>query len=98
MLATLPTQEQVDQIARDLAPDVVRIRMNVSTDWTDAPAIYFYVILSDEASRRDRLGDVIDRVREALFEGLGLADLDHFPYFRFRSQSEQTKLQEKAWD
>ena len=50
MISTLPTQDQVDQVVlRELAPDVVRIRMNVTRDWTDDPAIYFRVILSDEA-------------------------------------------------
>jgi hypothetical protein len=32
MTAALPTQEQVDRIARDLAPDVVRIRLDVKPD------------------------------------------------------------------
>ncbi len=50
MIATLPTQEQVDRIAHDLAPDVVRIRLNIAQDWSGDPAIYFRVILSDEAS------------------------------------------------
>jgi hypothetical protein len=34
MIATLPTQEQVDRIALDLAPDVVRIRLNIAQDWS----------------------------------------------------------------
>ena len=98
MIAALPTQEQVDRIARDLAPDVVRIRLNVWHDWSEHPAIYFRVILSDEASRLDRLKDVAGRVRGRLFDELGLDNLDHLPYFRFRSQSEQAVLQEKSWD
>ncbi|MGA2214082.1 MAG: hypothetical protein ABSH31_12470 [Bryobacteraceae bacterium] len=39
MIATLPTQEQVDRIARELAPDVVRIRLNVRHDWSGEPAL-----------------------------------------------------------
>jgi len=98
MIATLPTQERVDEIARALAPDVVRIRLSVAQDWSEHPAIYFRVILSDEASRGDRLADTAGKVRRKLFEELGLAAIDHFPYFRFRSQSEQAKLRDKAWD
>jgi hypothetical protein len=97
-IATLPTQEQVDQVARSLAPDVVRIRFNVWKDWSEDPAIFFRVILSDEASKRDRLGDVAELVREKLSEELRLDNLEHHPYFRFRSQSEQAKLLEAAWD
>jgi hypothetical protein len=98
MIATLPTQEQVDRIARDLAPDVVRIRLNIRPDWSGEPALYFRVILSDEASRRERLAEVTGRVRSSLSDELRLASLEHFPYFRFRSQSEQATLREKAWD
>jgi hypothetical protein len=97
MTAALPTQEEVDRIARDLAPDVVRIRLSVAPDWSGDPSLYFRVILSDEASRRDRLADVAGRVRGRLTDELGLDELDHFPYFRFRSQSEQARMQDEAW-
>jgi hypothetical protein len=98
VIATLPTQEQVDRIARDLAPDVVHIRMDVGHDWSDHPAIYFRVILSDEASRRDRLGDVVELVREKVYNELGFAGLDHIPYVRFRSRSEQAQLRDPVWE
>lgn len=100
MIATRPNQEQVDKIARDLAPEVVRIRFNLGQDWSEHPAIYFRVILSDAASRPDRLGNVTGVVSARLFDGLGLSDSnsDLIPYFRFRSESEQAKLNEQSWD
>jgi hypothetical protein len=99
MIAALPTQEQVDQIARSLAPDVVHIRINVTHDWAGDPAIYFRVLLSDEASRRERLAEVAERVRRDLSNALRLDELEHHhPYFRFRSQSEQAALKGKLWD
>jgi hypothetical protein len=98
VIATLPTQQQVDRIARDLAPDVVRVRFNVGRDWSDDPAVYFRVILSDEASRGDRLAETTGRVSGKLLDELRLAELEHIPYFRFRSQSEQAKLHDTAWD
>jgi hypothetical protein len=97
MIAALPTQEQVDQIARTLAPDVVRIRLNVWHDWSGDPAIYFRSVLSDEAAR-ERLAEVAERVRQELRARLGLDDLEHISYFRFRTQSEQAVLKEKSWD
>ena len=98
MTSTLPTQEQVDRIAAALSPDVVRIRLDVGRDWSDDPAVYFRVILSDAASRRDRLREVARKVTERVEDELALADLDHLSYFRFRSESEQAKLREPAWD
>ena len=98
MIATLPTQRRIDDIAMDLAPDVVRIRFNVAQDWSEHPAIYFRVVLADNASRGDRLADVTGRVTAKLFDELGLASLDYIPYFRFRSQSEQARLKDPAWE
>jgi hypothetical protein len=99
MIAALPTQEQVDQIARSLAPEVVHVRFNVAHDWSGDPAIYFRVLLSDEAAgHRERLVEVAGRVRQELSDGLGLAELDHISYFNFRTRSEQATLKEKAWD
>lgn len=97
MTNTLPTQERVDEVARGLAPDVVRIRFNIAPDWSDHPAMYFRVILSDDAVRRERLAGVADKVSESLTNELGLEEFDHIPYFRFRSQSEQEALQDKGW-
>jgi hypothetical protein len=98
MIATAPTQEQVDQIALALGPDVVRIRVQPGYDWSDRPANYFRITLSDEASGMGRLGDVVARVREKLSESLGLWESNRIPYFRFRSQSEQAKMRETAWE
>jgi hypothetical protein len=98
MIDTRPTKEQVEQIARDLAPDVVRIRFNVGQDWSEHPAIHFRVTLSDAASRPDRLADVTGIVRARLFDELGLSESDLIPYFGFRSQSEQARLKDEAWD
>lgn len=98
MIVTRPNQENVEQIARELAPDVVRIRFNVGQDWSEHPAIYFRVILSDAASRPDRLANVTGMVSGRIFNELGLSESDLIPYFKFRSQSEQAKLRDQAWD
>ena len=98
MTASIPTQEDVDRIARELAPDVVRIRFKLGYDWSDDPAIYFRIILSDDASRRERLETVASMVRGRLSDSFDLWESDRLPYFKFRSQSEQEKVREAAWD
>lgn len=98
MLATLPTQDDVNKIAEQLRPDVVRIRIDVGKDWSDDPALYFRVTLSDEAARKKgHLAELSGRVAGELFEQLGLSGLEHIPYFNFRSESDQKKLQDPAW-
>ena len=97
MIATLPTQEQVDAIVRTLAPDVVRIRFNPDEDWAGEPAIYFRVVLTDAAAK-DRLRENSRTVRDRLIEELQLRESGYFPYFRFLSQSETVKMVDPRWD
>ncbi len=98
MILNLPKQEQVDQIAGSLAPDVVRIRMREGLDWSDHDALYFYVILSDEASRVPRLHQIANEVRQKIDQELGLGSRNFLAYPRFRSETEQRELKEPLWD
>ena len=100
MTATLPTQEQVDRIAQELAPDVIHIRLQIGQDWSEHPSIYLRVILSDETSRLDRLSETTQKVSRKLEEELEFDKLtDYIKYIRFRSQSEQAKMQgDPEWD
>jgi len=91
-------KRSVTEVERLLAPDVVRIRYEITTNWNDEPAIYFRAILSDEAvSTKARLVQNYGRVKDELdnrldFEGMGLARYHHV-----RSVSEQAVLKEEAW-
>ncbi len=81
--------------ARRLAPDVVSIIPTLGNDWSGEPAVFFMVILSDVASSRERLLSVTDRVSKAIVGELEpLEEWGVLPYFNFRSQSEQAKLNE----
>ena len=99
MTTTLTTQEQVNQVVAELAPDVVRMRMTISTDSAGEPAIFFKGILSDEAGSRERLRATVVRAEATIRDWLG-ADFiaSHFPYFRWRTQSEQAALREASWE
>jgi hypothetical protein len=87
----------VTKVERELAPDVVRIRQSIGTDWNGEPAIFFRIVLSDKASRPKRLASVAHRVTSRLADETRAAELGLFPYFSFRSESEQAELKEEAW-
>ena len=87
----------VAAVKQELAPDVVRIRYDIGPDWSDEWSIFFRIVLSDDASREDRLAEVTKRATSGLFDELKLAELDLLPCFSFRSQSEQKTLREEAW-
>jgi hypothetical protein len=76
---------------------VVSVIPTLGDDWSGEPAVFFMVILSDAASRRDQLLSVSNQVSEAIVEQVQpLEQWDVLPYFNFRSQSEQAKLNQPA--
>jgi hypothetical protein len=87
----------VGRAAQRLAPQVVTVIPTLGNDWSGEPAAFFMVILSDAASRRDQLLGVSNRVSEAIVQHVQpLEQWGVLPYFNFRSQSEQAKLNQPA--
>ena len=78
------------------APDVLYIRFNIREDWSGDPAVYFNVMLSDEAGK-NRLIEVTELVEARLDERLDFESLDLYPYPHYRTQSEKAKLRDKEW-
>ncbi|MBK9165998.1 MAG: hypothetical protein IPM24_00880 [Bryobacterales bacterium] len=94
-----------DQLARDVAKaidklgrEVVRVNYGLGTDSTDEPSIFFRIVLTDSASREDKLADVTGRIASILsreirpYENWGIV-----PYFSFRSKSEQAERNDPEW-
>jgi hypothetical protein len=86
----------VSEVVRLLAPDVVHIRYDIGQDWSGDWAIFFRVVLSDEASNK-RLREVATEVVWRLSDRLDYSSMGLFPYHNFRSVSEQAVLREEAW-
>ena len=97
MTVTVPTQEDVDRIARQLAPDVVRIRYSIREDWSGSEAVFFRVVLSDNASRPNHLGEIAQRVAATVDSEVKPEELGLETYFNYRSASEQAMLKEPSW-
>ena len=90
-------QVAIHQVERELAPEgVVRIKYDIGEDWSGQWAIFFRVVLTDDAARH-RLRDVGTKVVWSLARRLDFPTLGVFPYHNFRSQSEQAELHEEAW-
>jgi|SRR5450432_26347 hypothetical protein len=86
----------IDEVETRLSPDVVRIRYEIGEDWSGQWAIFFRVVLTDEAARR-RLREVATNVVWGLARQLDFPAMGVFPYHNFRSVSEQEALREPAW-
>jgi hypothetical protein len=88
----------VARAERKLAPDVVRIRYSLEEDWMGEPAVFFRILLSDDASREKRLGETAPRAQRVLADEVDPHQYGLRYYFRVRSASEQAKLKEKSWE
>ena len=86
----------IRRVQQSIGSDVVRIRYEIAEDWSGQWAIFFRIVLTDDAARR-RLREVATRVVWELDQQLDFPGLGVFPYHNFRSLSEQAMLQEPAW-
>ncbi len=87
----------IARAAKRLAPDVASIIPTLGDDSSGERAVFFMVILSDIANRREQLLNVTNQVSNTIFNGLEpLEQWGVLPYFNFRSQSGQAKLNEPA--
>jgi predicted transcriptional regulator len=91
--------QSIDASIRSLNPEeVVHVAYNIGNDSTDDPAIFFRIVLTDPASREDRLAEVTQRVEAAIVDSIRpMEDWGLFPYFSFRSFSEQRALSDPKW-
>ena len=90
--------KEIDKAKRKLGKEIVRVNYSLGTDSTGEPSIFFRIVLTDAASREDKLAAVTGRIETTLFdeirphENWGL-----LPYFSFRSKSEQEKRNDPEW-
>ena len=78
--------------------EVVHVAYSIGPDSTDDPAIFFRIVLTDAASREDRLADVTGRVASTLFDWIRpVENWGLTPYFSFRSFSEQRMRNDPEW-
>jgi len=65
--------------------------------WSGDWAVYFRVLLSDEASIPPGLHEIAQTLEREMADRLDFLELGLFDYFHYRSQSEQNKIKEKIW-
>jgi hypothetical protein len=89
----------IQKAASALTQDVVRLRYGIALDSTGTAAIFFRVLLTDRASRPDRLYETTERITAKILEIVQPQErFGMEAYFNFRSESEQAKLHDTAWE
>ncbi len=87
----------VTDVVKELSPSVKKIRFDIGQDWSGQWAIFFRVLLSDDASEPKNLREIAPRVVRRMSDRLDLPGLGLFPYFNFRSEAEQALVKDLAW-
>ena len=87
----------VQKAIRKLGKDVVSVNYNFDEDSTGDPSIYFRIVLTDAATRRDKLLASAHRVEDVLDKEIRPHDWGIHFYSRFRSQAEQEELKDPKW-
>jgi hypothetical protein len=87
----------VARVARKLGPDFLSVTPTLDYDWQGEEAVFFLVVLSDAASRRDQILRSTDKVSDAIRQQVQpLEEWGVLPYFSFRSESEQARIDQRA--
>jgi hypothetical protein len=92
--------QRVENVAKKF-PEVVRIRHSFSHDWDGDPAIYFRIVVTDEARRTIPLGELTGKIEGALIKDLALFTSEYsvyIPYFEFRTKAEQDRSKDPQWE
>jgi hypothetical protein len=87
----------VADICRQLAPDVKRIFFNFGSDWSGDDAVYFRILISDDAAET-RLQETYKKTVSMLDSSLDLWRAGFLVYYNVRSESEQAVLRDKSWE
>jgi hypothetical protein len=92
--------QKVDEVARKFPGEVVRIRHSFSRDWDGDAAIYFRVLLTDQARRDHRLSELTERIGNTLVHDLALYQQfsEYIPYFSYRTKTEQDQRNDPEWE
>jgi hypothetical protein len=88
----------VQRAERALAPDVVRIMFSYGVDVMGEQALFFRIVISDQAAAPARLREKTQRMIAKVMAEVKSQELGLGTYFNFRSQSEQAALRESSWE
>ena len=89
---------RIAKAIRKLPKDAVRVRYNFGTDWTGDPSIFFRIVLTDAASRKEKLRESTQRIQNVLSDELQLQEnWGLLSYFHFRSKSEEAERNDPEW-
>jgi len=91
-------ESAVRKVEKEFSPDVVRINHSFGEDVVEAPAVFFRILVRDEAAPIARLKVLDKRISIALRNEARTDENDLHAYFNYRTVSEQQELRDPSWN
>ena len=81
-----------------LPPQVVSLTPSLGTDWNGNEAVFFQVVLADNAAPRNQLLAFTKQISGSIIAQLNPnEEWGVWPYFDFITQSEQARMKQPTW-
>lgn len=91
-------RNQIAKAVGRLGKEAVHVYYSLGEDSTGEPSIFFRIVLTDAASKEEKLAEVTSRIDRILSDELRPQEnWGLLPYFRYRSKSEHEKLNDSEW-
>jgi hypothetical protein len=91
--------KRFNRLSHVVIPGVEKWNYTFEDDWSGDPAIFFWVIVNDEASKPQNLRQVRAAFMAQINKDVDLpGEWGLIPYFNFRSRSEQAKLKDEVYE
>ena len=90
----------IDPIASSLPIEIAEVIATLGTDWDGESAVFFKVILKDNAIPRPQLLAFTKQISRAIVQKVSpIEEWGVLPYFRFLTQTEYSRVKqtEPAW-
>jgi len=87
----------VDHAASTLPPGI-SVTPALGTDWDGEPAVFFQIVLADNAGARAQLLALTKQISQGIVQQVQpLEEWGVLPYFDFKTQTDKAKMKEPAW-
>jgi hypothetical protein len=81
-----------------LPPEVVSVKPTLGNDWDGEPAVFFRVIVADNAVPRPQLLEFTKKISQAIIQQIRpLEEWGVLPYFDFLTQGDAARIHEPTW-
>ncbi len=90
-------ESAVREVEKTFAEQIAYIRYSFEDNFLGEPSIRFHILVRDEAAPIELLEPFVRPISIALLNAARTDENGLHPYFRFRSVSEQARVQDPEW-